>query len=105
MAKVVNVISAFDALFLRFLMSAFSGNGRRVVCADIKFFGKAAGIPLGSFPFHIVMVKLLGLLVKRGDIFKNIVSAPGTYRTLHPEGIAADRALIVGVLLQNGNVK
>ena len=86
-------------------MSALLGDGCRVVCTDIELFGKAAGIPLCSFPVNILMVKFLGLLVKRGDIFKNIVSAPGTYRTLHREGIAADRALIVGVLLQNGNGK
>jgi hypothetical protein len=47
------------------------------------------------------MVKLLGLLVKGGDIFKNVVSAPGAYRTLQSEGVAADWALIVGMLLQN----
>lgn len=47
------------------------------------------------------MVKFLGLLVKGGDIFKNVITAPSAYRTLHGEGIAADRALIVGILLQS----
>lgn len=47
------------------------------------------------------MVKLLRLLIKGGYIFKDIVSASGTYRTLRGEGVAADRALVISVLLQN----
>ena len=47
------------------------------------------------------MVQLSRLLVKRGYIFKNIISASGAYCTFRSEGIAADWALIIGILLQN----
>ena len=50
------------------------------------------------------MVQLSRLLIKGCYIFKNIISASGAYCTFQSEGIAADRALIIGILLQNDRV-
>ena len=50
------------------------------------------------------MVQLSRLLIKGCYIFKNIISASGAYCTFQSEGIAADRALIISILLQNDRV-
>jgi len=46
-------------------------------------------------------MKVHALLVKRVDVFENIVTAPGADRTLRGERETAYRAIAVGVLLQN----
>ncbi len=69
-----------------FLLMHFSVDGGRIICAAIELFCKAASIPVSFFPFYVLMVKFLGLLVKGGDLFKNVISAPRAYRTLLVRG-------------------
>ena len=50
------------------------------------------------------MMQLARLLIKGRYIFKNVIAASRAYRTFHSKGIAADWALIIGILLQNDRV-
>lgn len=80
-----------------------NGRARWMVRAAVKLFREAPGVPFSLFFLYVLTVKVLRLLVKRGYLFEYIISASRAHCALYRERVTADRALTIGVLLQNVN--
>jgi len=73
---------------------------RRFACVEV--FGQAPDIPVGLFLLDDPVVLFVILFVERIDVFENVVAASRTDRILPGQRKAADRTLLVDILLQLG---
>ena len=73
---------------------------RRLHFAAGKLVGYTTGVPLRFFVIDDFKMFFLRLLVKGGNVLKNVIAASGAYRALLCQGVTADRAIVICVLFQ-----